>query len=117
MKNPGWDQMQNCFDITDYQSVTGIVPALEAHYSSGVFSQPVDDLAFAFVTPLGSDYHNVTCHFCSNTKGVIDRASARARCNDPFSSAKYQLFLATEFVLVVLVSWQIDDHNFACVAK
>jgi hypothetical protein len=38
------------------------VPALEAHYSLGVIRQPIDDLALAFVTPLGADHHYILRH-------------------------------------------------------
>ena len=40
----------------DDQRVAGIVPALEAHDDVGALRQPVDDLALAFVTPLGADH-------------------------------------------------------------
>src|SRR4029078_3502048 len=33
--------------------------ALEANDDIGLFRQPVDDLAFAFVAPLGSDNHDI----------------------------------------------------------
>jgi hypothetical protein len=33
-----------------------VVPALKAHYTLRAVGQPIDDLAFAFVSPLGPDY-------------------------------------------------------------
>ncbi len=43
----------------DDQRVAGIVAALEPHDDVGLLRQPVDDLAFAFVAPLGSDNHDI----------------------------------------------------------
>jgi hypothetical protein len=42
----------------DDERVPRVVTALKAHHHLGAGGQPVDDLAFAFVTPLGADY----CH-------------------------------------------------------
>jgi hypothetical protein len=39
--------------------VAGVVAALEAHDNVGALRQPVDDLAFALVAPLGADHHHV----------------------------------------------------------
>jgi hypothetical protein len=36
------------------------VAALKAHHASGSFGQPIDQFAFAFVTPLGADDDDVT---------------------------------------------------------
>ena len=38
----------------DHEGVAGIVPALEAHDHVGLLGEPVDDLALAFVAPLGA---------------------------------------------------------------
>jgi hypothetical protein len=38
------------------------VAALKAHYALRVIGQPIDDLAFAFVAPLGADDYYVFCH-------------------------------------------------------
>jgi hypothetical protein len=35
--------------------VACIVAALEAHHDIGAVAQPIDDLALAFVAPLGAD--------------------------------------------------------------
>ena len=43
----------------DHQRVAGVVAALEAHDDVGALGQPVDDLAFALVAPLGADHHHV----------------------------------------------------------
>ena len=43
----------------DDQRVPGIVAALEAHDDIGLDRQPVDDLAFSFIAPLGADDDNI----------------------------------------------------------
>ena len=48
-------------DAVDDERMSGIVAALEANHHIGLARQPVDDLAFAFVAPLGSDDNHV-CH-------------------------------------------------------
>jgi hypothetical protein len=42
--------------------MAGVVATLKAHYALRVIGQPVDDLAFTFVAPLGSDYDYVLRH-------------------------------------------------------
>jgi hypothetical protein len=41
------------------ERMPGIVPALIAHHDIGLLREPVDDLALAFVAPLGADYDHV----------------------------------------------------------
>jgi len=36
--------------------------ALETHHAGGVVGEPVDDLTFAFIAPLGADDNDVLCH-------------------------------------------------------
>ena len=55
----GGQQRQLVGDAVDHQSVAGIVAALEAHDDIGLLGQPVDDLALAFVAPLGPDNHHI----------------------------------------------------------
>ena len=43
----------------DHQRVAGVVAALEADDDVGADRQPVDDLALAFVAPLGADHHHI----------------------------------------------------------
>ena len=45
----------------DHQRVAGIMAALEADDDVGLLGQPIDDLAFALVAPLGADHDNI-CH-------------------------------------------------------
>ena len=56
-------QMQHRLLAAYDQRMPGVVAALKAHYSLRMIGQPVDDLAFALVTPLGADNHYVLCHF------------------------------------------------------
>ena len=53
-------QAQLVFDIADDEGVAGIVAALKAHHDVGPLRQPVDDLALAFVAPLGADHGDIT---------------------------------------------------------
>jgi len=39
--------------------VAGIVAALKAHDDIGLLRQPVDDLAFTLVAPLGANHHDI----------------------------------------------------------
>ena len=43
----------------DDQRMAGIVAALEADHDVGLLGQPVDDLALAFVAPLGADHDHI----------------------------------------------------------
>ena len=53
------NQVQRGFHAIDHQRMTGVVAALKAHHACGGFGQPIDQLAFAFVTPLGTDHDHV----------------------------------------------------------
>ena len=53
------ERMQFVDLAIDDQCVPGIVAALKAADHIRALAQPVDDLALAFVTPLGADNHNV----------------------------------------------------------
>ena len=55
-------QQRELVDLfADDQRVAGIMSALETGDDIGALRQPVDDLALAFVTPLGADHGNI-CH-------------------------------------------------------
>src|SRR5450830_250069 len=56
------DQLQCGFHAADDQRVACIVAALEAHHTLGVIGQPIDELAFTFIAPLGADDNDVLCH-------------------------------------------------------
>ncbi|MNN72476.1 hypothetical protein D3C81_1885150 [compost metagenome] len=56
------DQAKNRLLAVDPQRMAGIVTALEADHALDGFRQPIDDLAFALVTPLGADYDYVLAH-------------------------------------------------------
>jgi hypothetical protein len=56
------DQLQRGFLALDHQGVTSVMAALETHHASGVVGEPVDDLALAFIAPLGADDNDVLCH-------------------------------------------------------
>ena len=50
------------FAAADDQRMAGVVAALEAHDALRALGQPVDDLAFAFIAPLGADDDDVLAH-------------------------------------------------------
>ena len=52
-------QRQFVADAVDHQRVAGIVTALIAHHHVGALAQPVHDLAFALVAPLGADHDDI----------------------------------------------------------
>jgi hypothetical protein len=62
-QDAGRHQVQHRLLAADDQGMAGIVSALKAHHSLGMVGQPIDDLALAFVAPLGADDHDVLCHF------------------------------------------------------
>ena len=45
--------------VADDERMAGVVAALEAHHDIGLERQPIDDLALAFVAPLGADHHHI----------------------------------------------------------
>jgi hypothetical protein len=50
--------------VADHQGMPGVVAALEADDNVSPLREPVDNLALAFVAPLGA-YHNHICHVSS----------------------------------------------------
>jgi hypothetical protein len=55
-------QQREFIDLAiDDQGMAGIVAALKADHHVGPLGEPVDDLAFSFVAPLGADDCDV-CH-------------------------------------------------------
>jgi hypothetical protein len=52
--------MQSGFHTVDDQGMASVVAALKTHHAGGGFGQPIDQLSFAFVTPLGADDDDVT---------------------------------------------------------
>ena len=61
MENPAGDLVQDERLVGDVHGVPGIRAPLIAHYPVRALSENVDELAFAFVSPLGADYDNRTC--------------------------------------------------------
>ena len=51
--------MKDGFFTVHYQSMTCVIATLEADDDVGVLGEEIDDLAFAFVSPLGADDCNV----------------------------------------------------------
>jgi hypothetical protein len=67
----------------DHQRMAGIVPALETDDDVGLLREPIDNLAFALVAPLGADHDDI-CHEGCVLKGpmmtrVVRSPAAAAR--------------------------------------
>ena len=73
------DRPQDGLLAVDHQRVTGVVAALEAHHAVGLLGQPVDDLALAFVAPLGTDDDDVLCHDDVLAMSAAPRRPSRRR--------------------------------------
>jgi hypothetical protein len=52
------NQVQHGLLAIDDQRVAGIVAALEAHDSADFLGEQIDDLALAFIAPLGTQHDN-----------------------------------------------------------
>ena len=61
-QDAGGDQVQNGFFAVDYQGVASIVTTLITHNSCSLFGQQVDDLALAFIAPLGAQDYDILTH-------------------------------------------------------
>ena len=59
VKCAGGNQVKNGLLAVHHESMTGVIPALEADDDVGVLGEEIDDLTFAFVAPLGADDCNV----------------------------------------------------------
>ena len=70
-------QRQLISGAVDHQRMAGVMPALEAYDDVGLLGQPVDNLAFALVPPLGADHDNI-CHEELSPEGPMNtRMTAR----------------------------------------
>ena len=54
--------------------------ALEAHHDIGALGQPIDDLALAFVAPLGADDHDIGHGLSPLKSGLKDTQTAPSDC-------------------------------------
>ena len=59
--DPRWQQAELVDLVTHHQRMPCVVATLKAHHRIGTAGQPVDDLAFALIAPLGADHGNI-CH-------------------------------------------------------
>ena len=50
--------MKYSFMTIDYERMAGIVTALKTHHGRGCIGKQINNLTFAFVAPLGTDYYN-----------------------------------------------------------
>ena len=52
---PDGNQREHRLHAVDYERMAGVVPALESRHRADALGEQVDDLALAFVAPLGAD--------------------------------------------------------------
>jgi hypothetical protein len=48
------------------QGMSRVMTTLESHYSLAAFGQKINDLSFAFVSPLDSQYNDTACHLTTS---------------------------------------------------
>ena len=75
VQDAGGNQPQDGLLAVDDQRVAGVVAALEAHHAGDAVGQQIDDLALAFVAPLGADDDHVAIH----RPTLIDALTLRTR--------------------------------------
>ncbi len=56
------DQVQHGLLAIDDKGVAGIVAALETHYGTDFLGKQIDDLALAFIAPLGTKHYDRLTH-------------------------------------------------------
>src|SRR5690606_40342600 len=61
-QDAGGNQMQHRLLAVDHQCVASIVATLEAGHTGHLIGQQINDLALAFVTPLGAQNYDVLAH-------------------------------------------------------
>jgi len=61
-KRAGRNEPKHCLLAADDQRVAGVVAALKTDDALRAFRQPIDNLAFAFIAPLGTDDDDVLAH-------------------------------------------------------
>ena len=56
---PGRQQVKHKRSIADLNGMPGVVSALIARHDVEALGEQIDDLAFAFIAPLGADYDDI----------------------------------------------------------
>src|SRR5690606_28341185 len=72
-EDAGGNQLKHSLVATDDQGVAGVVAALETHHATGALGEQVDDLALAFITPLGADHDDILGH--GNSLGILEEVA------------------------------------------
>ena len=98
MQHAGRNQAQHGFLAIHHQGVASVVAALEAHHALGVIGQPVNNLAFAFVTPLGADHDYVLGHEETSLHNAVQWEANGSTCQPSArqTSARSQLSAAAD---------------------
>ena len=70
IQDPGWDQVELPVHAFAHDGVAGVVAALEADHHIRLLGKEVDDLALAFVAPLGAHDHDAG-HVVGSVYGAL----------------------------------------------
>src|SRR3989338_10831130 len=102
--------MQRRLDAIDDQCVARVVPTLKTDDTLCTFGQPINQLAFAFVTPLGSDHHYVATFGCFHLKpnSIVNCLNS---LHDPAARNLHQFPITVELVHFALMPRQNTNHR------
>ncbi|MPN37478.1 hypothetical protein SDC9_184997 [bioreactor metagenome] len=110
--------MQRGLHAVDHQCVARVVAALEAHDALCALGQPIDQLALAFVTPLGADDHDVTTLACLHFESdPILKNQTSDGAHDPAVGHLHQFAVTVKLIHFALMPGQNADHRLALLAQ
>jgi hypothetical protein len=65
-QNTRGNQVEHSLLAINNQGMPRIMTALKSYYGLAAFGQKVNDLSFAFVSPLDSQYNDTACHLTTS---------------------------------------------------
>src|SRR6266699_1702005 len=77
--------------IAYLHGMSGIVPALIADHDVKAFGEQINDLAFAFIAPLGADYHDRFGHWLKEVLGLWSLGFGLGNENNSFGITRDRL--------------------------
>ena len=95
MENARRQEPKNDLCRADIHRVTGVVPALMARNDRKVRRQKIDDLAFAFISPLRTKYRDVHGRHilhCLVERGRIAKRDTRSTPHDRTQNLSNKIF-------------------------
>ena len=110
------DQVQDGLLAGDHQGVAGVVPALEPHHRLGMVGEPVDDLAFALVAPLGADDYDIASHALSASHCAAQPRRLQ-RGYLPLTVSLRERARAAQLRPRVFVAGKVEDDDLALAAQ